>query len=65
MSCIYFTVFDNYHTAAYGLAANKNHDDLTVLIFDFGGGTFHVSVLTLNSGVFEVRATGGNSHLGG
>ena len=51
--------------AAYGLATNKNHEDLTVLIFDFGGGTFDVSVLTLNSGVFEVRATGGNSRLGG
>jgi heat shock protein 1/8 len=36
-----------------------------VLIFDLGGGTFDVSVLTINEGVFEVKATGGDTHLGG
>ncbi|CAG0911458.1 unnamed protein product, partial [Cyprideis torosa] len=37
----------------------------TVLIFDLGGGTFDVSILTIADGVFEVKATSGNTHLGG
>jgi heat shock 70kDa protein 1/2/6/8 len=36
-----------------------------VLIFDLGGGTFDVSLLTIDDGVFEVRATAGDTHLGG
>jgi molecular chaperone DnaK len=47
---------------AYGL--DKEHD-LTILVFDLGGGTFDVSVLDLGEGVFEVKATAGNTHLGG
>ncbi len=47
---------------AYGL--DKEHD-LTILVFDLGGGTFDVSVLELGDGVFEVKATAGNTHLGG
>ncbi|MFH1053048.1 MAG: molecular chaperone DnaK [Candidatus Woesearchaeota archaeon] len=47
---------------AYGLDKGKDH---TILIFDFGGGTFDVSVLELGEGVFEVKATSGNNHLGG
>ena len=35
------------------------------MVFDFGGGTFDCSLLNLDGGVFEVRATAGNSHLGG
>jgi len=35
------------------------------LIFDLGGGTFDVSLLTLDAGVFEVKATAGDTHLGG
>ena len=35
-----------------------------VLIFDLGGGTFDVSLLTIDSGIFEVKATGGDTHLG-
>jgi molecular chaperone DnaK len=47
---------------AYGL--DKEHDQ-TILIFDLGGGTFDVSILELGEGVFEVKATSGNNHLGG
>ena len=38
---------------------------MNVLIFDLGGGTFDVSLLTLDEGVFEVKATAGDTHLGG
>jgi molecular chaperone DnaK len=48
---------------AYGL--DKDGADQTVLVFDLGGGTFDVSVLTIGDGVFEVKATSGNTHLGG
>ena len=47
---------------AYGL--DKEHDQ-TILVYDLGGGTFDVSVLELGDGVFEVKATSGNNHLGG
>jgi len=49
---------------AYGLD-KKGDSEKNVLIFDLGGGTFDVSLLTIDSGVFEVKATGGNTHLGG
>ncbi len=48
---------------AYGL--DKVNNEKNILIFDCGGGTFDVSLLTLDDGVFEVKATGGNGHLGG
>jgi heat shock protein 1/8 len=48
---------------AYGL--DKKHDkERNVMIFDLGGGTFDVSLLTIDDGVFEVKATSGNGHLG-
>ena len=47
---------------AYGL--DKEHDQ-TILVFDLGGGTFDVSVLELGEGVFEVKSTNGDNHLGG
>ncbi|MGB7788073.1 molecular chaperone DnaK [Methanoregula sp.] len=47
---------------AYGI--DKEHD-ATVLVYDLGGGTFDVSILTLGDGVFEVKSTAGNNHLGG
>lgn len=49
---------------AYGLD-KKKEGEKNILIFDFGGGTFDVSVLTLEEGFFEVKATGGDTHLGG
>ncbi|NEN91232.1 MAG: molecular chaperone DnaK [Okeania sp. SIO3H1] len=56
----------NEPTAAslsYGL--DKQDQDQTILVFDLGGGTFDVSILQLGDGVFEVKATSGNNHLGG
>jgi molecular chaperone DnaK len=47
---------------AYGL---DKEQEQTILVFDLGGGTFDVSVLELGEGVFEVKATSGNNHLGG
>ena len=49
---------------AYGLT-DACKTEKTVLIFDLGGGTFDVSVLTMENGLFEVRATAGDTHLGG
>ncbi|KAJ3328497.1 70-kilodalton heat shock protein [Blyttiomyces sp. JEL0837] len=49
---------------AYGLD-NKTDKEKNVLIFDLGGGTFDVSLLTIDGGVFEVKATAGDTHLGG
>ncbi len=48
---------------AYGL--DKETEDQTILVFDLGGGTFDVSVLEIGDGVFEVKSTAGDTHLGG
>ncbi len=48
---------------AYGL--DKKHKDLKVAVFDLGGGTFDISILELGDGVFEVKSTNGDTHLGG
>ena len=52
---------------AYGLdnVSKMQHKAHNVLIFDLGGGTFDVSLLTIEEGVFEVKATAGDTHLGG
>jgi len=47
---------------AYGL---DKEEDLTILVYDLGGGTFDVSILQIGDGVFQVKATSGNNHLGG
>ncbi len=48
---------------AYGL--DKKGQDLTIAVFDLGGGTFDISILELGEGVFEVKSTNGDTHLGG
>ncbi|HBZ66701.1 MAG TPA: molecular chaperone DnaK [Bacteroidales bacterium] len=48
---------------AHGL--DKRHDNIKVAVFDLGGGTFDISMLELGNGIFEVRSTNGNTHLGG
>lgn len=48
---------------AYGL--DKKHKDLKIAVFDLGGGTFDISILELGDGVFEVKSTNGDTHLGG
>lgn len=48
---------------AYGL--DKKHKDMKVAVFDLGGGTFDISILELGDGVFEVKSTDGDTHLGG
>jgi len=50
---------------AYGLGKKAKKGEMNVLIFDLGGGTFDVSLLTIEEGIFEVKATAGDTHLGG
>jgi molecular chaperone DnaK len=48
---------------AYGL--DKKHHDMKIAVYDLGGGTFDISILELGDGVFEVKSTNGDTHLGG
>merc|ERR1711962_1777741 len=50
---------------AYGLDKKENEKESNVLIFDLGGGTFDVSILNIEGGIFEVKSTAGDTHLGG
>ena len=50
---------------AYGLDKKSSSQEKNILIFDLGGGTFDVSILSIDGGVFEVKATAGDTHLGG
>ena len=50
---------------AYGLDKKSSTEEKNILIFDLGGGTFDVSILSIDGGVFEVKATAGDTHLGG
>lgn len=63
-----YGLHDKKKAAAQASAGDDDDDEIAksnVVIFDLGGGTFDVSVLTMDSGVFEVKATGGDTHLGG
>lgn len=51
--------------SALGYALEKKHKDAKVIVFDLGGGTFDVSLLEIDEGVYEVKATAGDTHLGG
>jgi molecular chaperone DnaK len=51
--------------AALSFGLDKQNQEQTILVFDLGGGTFDVSILRLGDGVFEVKSTAGNNHLGG
>ncbi|MBI2943141.1 MAG: molecular chaperone DnaK [Candidatus Wallbacteria bacterium] len=51
--------------AALAFGIDKKQKDITIMVFDLGGGTFDVSVLELSEGVFEVKSTSGDNHLGG
>eukprot|EP01029_Cantina_marsupialis_P009997 TRINITY_DN2294_c0_g2_i1.p1 TRINITY_DN2294_c0_g2~~TRINITY_DN2294_c0_g2_i1.p1 ORF type:complete len:661 (+),score=263.40 TRINITY_DN2294_c0_g2_i1:41-2023(+) len=51
--------------AAIAYGADKKGDEQNILVFDLGGGTFDVTMLTIDNGVFEVLATNGDTHLGG
>jgi len=55
----------NAAVMAYGLDRKEDELPKTVLVFDLGGGTFDLSILKINKGLFEVLSTGGDNHLGG
>ena len=50
---------------AYGLDKATESSERNILIYDLGGGTFDVTLLTIDEGIFEVKATAGDTHLGG
>jgi molecular chaperone DnaK len=50
---------------AYGFDKNEKSEPQTISVFDLGGGTFDVSIIELDKGVFEVKATNGDTFLGG
>ena len=50
---------------AYGFGKEKSDKEETIAVYDFGGGTFDISILELGDGVFEVKSTNGDTHLGG
>ena len=58
-----YVYFRTAAAIAYGL--DKKEGEKNILVFDLGGGTFDVSLLTIDNGVFEVVATNGDTHLGG
>ena len=47
------------------MVLDKKHADQKIAVFDLGGGTFDISILELGDGVFEVKSTNGDTHLGG
>jgi heat shock 70kDa protein 1/2/6/8 len=64
ISCASFPFFFLLYSL-YFSSSRQRGGEQHVLIFDLGGGTFDVSLLTIEEGVFEVKATAGDTHLGG
>merc|ERR1712138_385653 len=60
-----FRIINEPTAAAIAYGLDKKGGEKNVLIFDLGGGTFDVSLLTIEDGIFEVKATAGDTHLGG
>lgn len=66
MIILFFLAHFHFRTAAaIGYGLDKTDKERNILVFDLGGGTFDVSLLTIDDGVFEVVATNGDTHLGG
>ena len=61
---LYDTYFVSRTAAAIAYGLDKKEGEKNILVFDLGGGTFDVSLLTIDNGVFEVVATNGDTHLG-
>jgi len=59
---LFLDVFRTAAAIAYGL--DKKEGEKNILVFDLGGGTFDVTLLTIDNGVFEVLSTNGDTHLG-
>ncbi|CAN0501719.1 unnamed protein product, partial [Ectocarpus sp. 12 AP-2014] len=62
---IYTSVINEPTAAAIAYGLDREGIEENILVFDLGGGTFDVTLLAIDNGVFEVRATSGNTHLGG
>ncbi|KAM7458508.1 hypothetical protein BLSTO_00746, partial [Blastocystis sp. subtype 1] len=60
-----WTERDAYHQTAIPYGLDQKGGEKIILIFDLGGGTFDVSLLSIEDGIFEVKATAGDTHLGG
>ena len=61
----YFLFFFSRTAAAIAYGLDKKEGEKNILVFDLGGGTFDVTLLTIDNGVFEVLSTNGDTHLGG
>jgi len=57
-------IFDCRTAAAIAYGMDKKEGEKNILVYDLGGGTFDVTLLTIDNGVFEVLATNGDTHLG-
>lgn len=62
--CLAFFILPSRTAAAIAYGLDKREGEKNILVFDLGGGTFDVSLLTIDNGVFEVMATNGDTHLG-
>ena len=62
---MYLRIINEPTAAALAYGMDKQNKDMTVAVYDLGGGTFDVSILELGDGVFEVKSTNGDTHLGG